>query len=71
MLVLSRKQNETIIINGNIRVTILAIKEDRVRVGITAPADVRVDREEIHRARLDPEIEAELNDLQGDKKSAF
>jgi carbon storage regulator len=49
MLVLSRKLHESIIINDNIRVTIVEIKGDRVRFGITAPPEVRVDREEVAR----------------------
>jgi carbon storage regulator len=49
MLVLSRKLHESIIINDNIRVTIVQIKGDRVRLGITAPPEVRVDREEVAR----------------------
>lgn len=49
MLVLSRRIGEEIIIGGNIRVTITAVKGDKVRVGITAPPSVRVDREEVFR----------------------
>jgi carbon storage regulator len=51
MLVLTRKIGEQIIIDGCISVEIVAIDGNKVRVGITAPPDVRVDREEIHRAR--------------------
>ena len=40
MLVLSRKTNEAIVINDTVRVTVLAIKGDRVRLGIEAPAEV-------------------------------
>ena len=49
MLVLTRKVGEEIVIDGDIRVVISAIKGDRVRVGVIAPSDVRVDREEVHR----------------------
>jgi carbon storage regulator len=51
MLVLSRRIQETIVIGGNIRITVVGVGKDRVRIGIEAPANVRVDREEIH-ARL-------------------
>jgi carbon storage regulator len=51
MLVLTRRLNETIVIEGGIRVTVLAIKGDKVRLGIEAPDDVRVDRAEIHNLR--------------------
>jgi carbon storage regulator len=51
MLVLSRKVGEEIIIDGLIRVTITSIKGDRVRVGISAPPDMLIDRAEIHQRR--------------------
>ena len=44
MLALSRKKNEALVINNNIVVTILEIKCDQVKVGITAPKDVPVYR---------------------------
>jgi carbon storage regulator len=47
MLVLSRKVNERLIIGDNIVVTITKIAGDRVRVGIEAPRDVSVQRQEI------------------------
>jgi len=47
MLVLSRKLNETIIIGDNIRVTLLGIDGDKIKLGIDAPRDVRVFREEL------------------------
>jgi carbon storage regulator len=47
MLVLTRKLGETIIINDNIRVTIVDIGSGRVRVGIDAPTSVPVHREEL------------------------
>lgn len=51
MLVLSRKLNERIVINGNIVITVVRIHGDKVRLGIDAPDDVPIDREEIHRAQ--------------------
>jgi len=48
MLVLSRKVGEEILIGDNIRLTILATKGERVRIGIAAPPEVRVDRYELH-----------------------
>ena len=53
MLVLTRKVGESIIIDGCITVTITAIDGGKVRVGISAPPEIRVDREEIHRARCE------------------
>ncbi len=51
MLVLTRKIGEEIIIDGTIRVTIAGIKGDKVRIGIDAPPEVRVDRAEVHERR--------------------
>lgn len=50
MLVLSRKRNESIVINGNIIVTLVDIRGDRARLGIDAPSDVTVHRLEVHEA---------------------
>jgi len=47
MLVLSRKINEAIIINDRITVTVVEIRGDKVRLGITAPRDVPVHRQEV------------------------
>lgn len=49
MLILSRKIGEQIVIDGHIVVTVSAIKGNQVRIGITAPRGIRVDRAEIHR----------------------
>lgn len=48
MLVLSRRTNESIVIAGNITVTVLEIRGDHVRIGIDAPREITVHREEIH-----------------------
>jgi carbon storage regulator len=50
MLVLSRQSDETIIIGDNIRVTIVEVRGDKVRIGIDAPRDVTVHRQEIYDA---------------------
>jgi carbon storage regulator len=47
MLVLSRRLGEQIVIGGEIRITVVAVQGNKVRIGITAPPDIRVDREEI------------------------
>ena len=47
MLVLSRKQDQSIVIDGNIRVTVLNIKGQVVRLGFEAPSDVAIVRSEI------------------------
>jgi len=48
MLVLTRKIGESIFIDGGIRVTITAIRGNKVTIGIEAPLEVRIDREEVH-----------------------
>ncbi|MCM1099930.1 MAG: carbon storage regulator CsrA [Clostridium sp.] len=48
MLALSRKKNEALIINNNIEVTVLEVKGDQVKIGISAPKEVPVYRKEIY-----------------------
>ena len=47
MLVLSRKSNESIVIDGNIKVMIVAIQGQSVKLGIDAPSSVPVNRSEV------------------------
>lgn len=54
MLILTRRLQETLIIGDDIEVTVLGIKGNQVRLGVKAPDDVSVDREEI-RHRKDNE----------------
>lgn len=48
MLALSRKKQEALVINNNIEITILDIKGDQVKIGISAPKDVSVYRKEVY-----------------------
>lgn len=48
MLVLSRKRGESITIGNGVTVTVLAVRGDRVKIGVEAPAEVPVHRQEIH-----------------------
>lgn len=48
MLALARKANESIVINDDIEVTILEIKGDQVKIGITAPKSIPVYRKELY-----------------------
>ncbi len=50
MLVLSRKKDECIIIGDGIIITVVDIRGDKVRLGITAPAEIPVHRREIYEA---------------------
>jgi len=54
VLILTRKVGESVLIGDGIKVSILAVKGNQVRVGIDAPKEVSVHREEV-RARLDAE----------------
>lgn len=50
MLVLSRQRDETIMIGDDIEITIVDIRGDKVRLGITAPSHVPVHRKEVYEA---------------------
>lgn len=49
MLILSRKKSEVICINDNVRITVIKIWGDRVRLGIEAPKEVKIHREEVYK----------------------
>ena len=70
MLVLSRKQNERIRVGDSVVVTIVRVSGDKVRIGIEAPADVRVLRDEIEAddvgtVTLEPSAELPIRRLFG------
>lgn len=48
MLALSRKKNEAIIVNNNVEITVLEIKGEQVKLGISAPKEVPVYRKEVY-----------------------
>lgn len=50
MLVLSRQRDETIMIGDDIEVTVVDIRGDKVRLGITAPREIAVHRKEVYEA---------------------
>lgn len=56
MLVLTRRQGESIVIGDGIKLTVVSVGPGRVKIGIEAPPSVRIDREEIH-ARIQQEQE--------------
>lgn len=51
MLILARKKDQQIVIGGQIVITVVEIRGDKVRLGIEAPKDVRVDRKEVDELR--------------------
>lgn len=52
MLVLSRKKNESIVINNDITIVVVEIRGDKVRLGVEAPREVPVHRREVYEAIL-------------------
>ncbi|MCG5502116.1 MULTISPECIES: carbon storage regulator CsrA [Ectothiorhodospira] len=60
MLILTRRVGETLMIGDEVTVTVLGVKGNQVRVGINAPKDVAVHREEIYE-RIQREQETEGN----------
>ncbi len=49
MLILTRKDNESLFIGDDIEITVLGVKGNQVRIGINAPKDIDVHREEVYR----------------------
>jgi carbon storage regulator len=48
MLILTRKANETLIVGDDVTVTILGVKGNQVRIGVNAPKEISVHREEVY-----------------------
>lgn len=69
MLALSRKQGESIMVGGNIELTILEVKGEQVKVGISAPKSIPVYRKEIYMQIREENKEAAQNiDIESLKK---
>jgi carbon storage regulator len=61
MLVLSRRNGERIVIDGRITVTVIGVRGRQVRLGIAAPAEVRVWREEVRAEREPAAVQPDRN----------
>ncbi len=71
MLVLSRKKNESIIINDDITIVVVEIRGDKVRLGIEAPKEVPVHRNEVYEAiRRNAQLECEPHSEPGASSAA-
>ena len=68
MLSLSRKKGEALVINNNIEVTILEVKGDQVKIGISAPKEVPIYRKEVYLQIQNSNKEAMQADLEALKK---
>ncbi len=66
MLVLSRKKNESIVINDDITIVVVEIRGDKVRLGVEAPKEVSVHRREVFDAIQRNKLEAEKKAADGD-----
>ena len=62
MLVLSRKKNESIVINDDVKIVVVEIRGDKVRLGIEAPKEVPVHRNEVYEAIRQSSDEQANND---------
>ncbi len=61
MLILSRKKDESIVVGDNIVIRVVDIEEGRVKLGISAPADVSIHRKEVYEAIRKENREAAVN----------
>ena len=61
MLVLSRRLGETLVIGDNVKVTVLGISGNQIRLGISAPKEVSVHREEIYQRIQDEQHQSSAN----------
>jgi len=62
MLVLTRKRNQEIMLGDDIKITVLEISEDAVKIGIDAPRDITILRSELYRAVQDENKSAVFSD---------
>ena len=71
MLVLSRKRNESIVINNDITIVVVEIRGDKVRLGIEAPKHVPVHRSEVYEAiRREGDDPVEVAKAKADREGA-
>jgi len=71
MLVLSRKKNESIVINNDITIVVVEIRGDKVRLGVEAPKEVPVHRREVYDAiKRNAAVQSGAPSLPADTNSA-
>ena len=76
MLALTRKKGESLVVNNNIEITVLELRGDQIKLGITAPKDVPIYRKEVYlqiqeenKASISTENAEALKTLLGDAKA--
>ncbi|KZY70171.1 carbon storage regulator [Oleiphilus sp. HI0071] len=62
MLILTRRVGETLMVGDDVTVTVLGVKGNQVRIGVNAPKDVSVHREEIYQRIQKEKAESEQSD---------
>ncbi|CCQ94655.1 carbon storage regulator [[Clostridium] ultunense Esp] len=71
MLILSRKKDESIIIDGNIEIKVLEIEDGKVRIGIEAPKNIDIFRKELYKCIQEENVEAANAKLDVNKMNQF
>lgn len=71
MLVLSRKKDESIIINGNIKITIIESEDGKVKLGIEAPKSVKIHRQEVFDQIAEQNMASSLNNNMSNVNSDY
>ena len=71
MLVLTRKRDQSIVINENIEITVLDIQGDQVRIGINAPREVSIHRKEVFMQISEENRKAAFTNVKADLKDVL